>query len=129
MGLANALGLQVTSSYSLSAMDVLCSENLSDLPNATLMKSCLWILIRGPHIPDPYALHAMTVEGTGKLTLLGKENGEEVRGRVSRFFQVKFPASIAADKASSSEQQANLTKSSCAVLKQDHNRACFVGLP
>lgn len=37
MGLANALGLQVTSSYSLSAMDVLCSENLSDLPNATLI--------------------------------------------------------------------------------------------
>lgn len=50
----------------------------------------------------------MTAEGTGKLTLLGKENGEEVRGRASRFFQVKFPAS---DKASSSEQQANLTKS------------------
>lgn len=41
MGLANALSFQVrwvTSSYSLSVMDVQsCSENFSDLPNATLI--------------------------------------------------------------------------------------------
>lgn len=38
MGLANALSFQVASSYSLSVMDVLsCSENFSDLPNATLI--------------------------------------------------------------------------------------------